>query len=87
MTKYVPQFTYLQERYVSNGTVERIEKAKMHFLLGGDQLTTARARNIIKGKMNAHTPSKLLEGIIPVMEDWHTKANFLGVSYYLCTSV
>ena len=54
--QYVPQFTYLQERYVSNGTVERIEKAKMHqILLGGDQLTTARARNIIKGKMNAQT--------------------------------
>jgi len=61
--QYVPQFTYLQERYVSNGTVERIEKAKMHFLLGGDQLTTARARNIIKGKRHIliYTNNNLLQ--------------------------
>lgn len=79
--QYVPQFTYTEEVCISDGTVEKIEKAKMHqILLGGDQLTAARARNSIKGKMNSQTPSKQLQGIIPVMEDWHTKANFLGVS-------
>jgi len=44
-----------------------------------DQLTAARARSSIKAKMNSQTPAKQLKGIIPVMEDRHTKANFLGV--------
>ena len=65
----------------SNGETETIEKAKVHsILLGGDQLTAARARHSIKAKINSQTPAKQLIGIIPVMEDWHTKANFLGVS-------
>jgi len=87
--KYVPQSTYFIEKAVSTGEVEKIEKAKMRqILVGGDQLTAARARCAIKGKMNAQTPEKSLAGIIPVIEDWHTKANFLGVSYmYVCSII
>lgn len=48
-------------------------------LLGGDQLTAARARGAKKAKVNADIPSSRLEGIIPVAEDWHTKMNFVGV--------
>lgn len=82
--QYVPQYTYHEEREISNGTVEKIVKANMRqILLGGDQLTAARSRSSIKAKMNSQTPSKQLLGIIPVVEDWHTKANFLGVSLVL----
>ena len=81
--QYIPQSTYFEEKEISNGTVEKIEKANMHqILLGGDQLTAARSRSAIKAKGNSQTPAKQLQGIIPVMEDWHTKANFLGVSLY-----
>ena len=53
----------------------------MHrILIGGDQLTAARARSAQKAKLNAQTPSKRLEGLVSVVEDWHTKANLLGVS-------
>ena len=83
--KYIPQSTYCVERAVSTGVVEKIEKANMRqTLLGGDQLTAARARSAIRGKMNAQTPEKVLVGIVPVIEDWHTKANFLGVSGVWC---
>ena len=79
--KYVPQSAYCVERAVSTGVVEKLEKANMRqTILGGDQLTAARARSAIQGKMNAQTPQKSLLGIVPVIEDWHTKANFLGVS-------
>ena len=44
-------------------------------VFGGDQLTVIRARSAIKMKVNSHTPSKKLCGIIPVVEDWHAKAN------------
>jgi len=80
--KYIPQSTYCVERAVSTGVVEKIEQAKMRqILFGGDQLTVARAKCAIKGKMNSQTPEKSLVGIVPVIEDWHTKANFLGVSF------
>lgn len=79
--QYVPCVPYTERRIVSNGEEEVIERAKFHpILLGGDQLTTSRARHSIKSKINSQTPLKQLRGIIPVMEDWHTKANVLGVS-------
>ena len=57
------------------------EKASIHrIVVGGDQLTAARIRAAQKGKLNGQTPLSRLEGIISVAEDWHTKANFLGVS-------
>ena len=80
--QYVPHVTYFENRSISNGDKETIEKAKMHpVLFGGDQLTAARARHSIKAKINSQNPVKQLKGIILVIEDWHTKANFLGVSY------
>lgn len=79
--QYIPQSTFYEDRQLSDGTLERVEKANMRqILLGGDQLTAARARSAIKAKMNSQTPAKQLLGIVPVMEDWHTKAHFLGVS-------
>jgi len=50
-------------------------------LLGGNQLTAARARCAFKGKLNAQTPEKALAGIVLVIEDWYTKASFLRMSY------
>ena len=89
--QYIPAVTSLQQRSISTGTTCTEEKARIHHILvGGDQLTAARARSAIKGKVNSQTPSKRLSGIVPVAEDWHAKANFLGVShnclYVICTS-
>jgi len=59
----------------TNGETKAIERAKVHSILFGcDQLT---ARHFIKAKINSQTPAKPLTGIIPVMEDWHTKAKFM----------
>lgn len=49
-------------------------------LVGGDQLTAARARSAKKHMANALTPAGRLEGLVPMAEDWHTKAALLGVS-------
>ena len=62
------------------------DKVRFHkILFGGDQLTAARARSSQKHRANALTPTERLEGLIPVAEDWHTKACLLGVS--ICTNV
>ena len=49
-------------------------------LLGGDQLTVARARGAQKLRSNEYTPSDRLEGLIPFSQDWHTFVAFLEVS-------
>ncbi len=57
------------------------EESVLHpVLFGGDQLTVARGRAAIKGKVNSQSATKELSGIVPVIEDWHAKANFLSVS-------
>ena len=49
--------------------------------VGGDQLTAARARGAQKAKVNALTPKSRLEGLVPAVEDWHTKVTLLTVGY------
>ena len=48
-------------------------------LFVGDQLTVARARGAIRAMANAVNPIKRLEGLIPVVEDWHAKVIILEV--------
>jgi L1 cell adhesion molecule like protein len=76
-----PTVSTSQERVISTGETVHEESATLHpIIVGGDQLTAARARSAIKSKTNAHTHSQMLSGLVPAAEDWHTKANFLGVS-------
>ena len=77
--QYVPCITYTESKgYIQQWGNKSIERAKIHSILfGRDQLT---ARHSIKAKINSQTPAKQLTGIIPVIEDWHTKAKVHGVS-------
>ena len=61
--------------YVSNtDNTVAVTKASVHpILIGGDQLTAARARGALRAKANEDKPSLRLEGFIPVAEDWHAK--------------
>ena len=47
-------------------------------LLGGDQLTVARARGAQAMRDSHDRPSDRLEGIIPVVEDWHSRMTLMG---------
>ena len=42
-------------------------------LLGGDQLTIARSRSSIAIRADHDLAREHLEGLLPVVEDWHTK--------------
>ena len=84
--QYVPIQEYTETTMVPE-TDESVDvsKAFVHSIfLGGDQLTANRARNAIKAKANEDTPTLRLEGLVAVVEDWHTKLNFLGVSCVFC---
>lgn len=53
---------------------------KFHYLLfGGDQLTVERAHGSKKCRSNEIRGLDRLEGLIPVVEDWHAKVIFLKV--------
>ena len=47
---------------------------------GGDQMTVARTRGTQRIRSNAERGKERLEGLVPVIEDWHAKMCFLGVS-------
>uniref|UniRef100_A0A1X7TR30 DUF6589 domain-containing protein n=1 Tax=Amphimedon queenslandica TaxID=400682 RepID=A0A1X7TR30_AMPQE len=52
-------------------------------LLGGDQMSCAMARRVIADRKNSRTDSQCLKGIIPVVEDWHSKLCFLTACFKL----
>lgn len=59
-----------------------------HVLFGGDQLTVARARGSERVRMNSDNGVSRLEGLIPVIEDWHAKVVLLhlhGDLMHACT--
>ncbi len=49
-------------------------------LVGGDQLSTARARGSVMIQENSENNYDKLSGLLPVAEDWHAKVCFMGVS-------
>ncbi len=79
--EYVPSVVHQEKQYCSTGESIAKERTTLHpILFGGDQLTAARIRGAMKVRVNSNSSSKKFAGIIPAVEDWHTKANFLGVS-------
>lgn len=82
--QYVPLVQTTRQVFVP-GIEEEVEvcQASLHrILLGGDQLTAARARAAIKTRVNSLSCGTRLDGLIPCAEDWHTKVNLLDVSHY-----
>ena len=49
-------------------------------LFGGDQLTAARVRGAQLAMGNSKTALKRLDGVIPVIEDWHTEVVLYEIS-------
>ena len=83
---YIPFKEYTEEKTISSGETVTITRAKQHkILFGGAQLTAARMRNAQQARANNDLPSDAFPGIVPVAEDWHVKANFLGVGL-LCNT-
>ena len=50
-------------------------------VFGGDQLTCERARNSQHHRKDSATTQERLEGLVPTVEDWHTKMNFYEASH------
>ncbi len=80
--EYVPTLTspYTTEVPGSSETVEYPVDSFHYVLLGGDQLTAKRARGSQGIRSNSERGKERLEGLLPIVEDWHAKVVLLGVS-------
>ena len=64
-------------------TVEPFEQTDYHLLptlVGGDQLSVARARGSILLQDSSENQFDKLSGLLPVSEDWHAKVCLMQVS-------
>jgi len=79
--QYVPVVEYETELDIPNSTNKKIvHNVVPHpILFGGDQLTAARVRGAQDAKCNSTSSDKRFDGIVPVIEDWHTKVVILEV--------
>ena len=80
--QYVPAVEYEERTRCDEISDVIVKDAVMYPLLfGGDQLSVARQRTALKVMSNAETPALRMEGLIPTIEDWHTKLTFLEVRF------
>ncbi|KAL5467031.1 hypothetical protein EMCRGX_G031198 [Ephydatia muelleri] len=78
--KYVPCQQSSDEIELASGQLLSVKYTKfLHILMGGDQLTVSRMRSVHEGLENSNCPRERLEGLVPVVEDWHAKVIFLKV--------
>ena len=82
LQEYVPKVSETTTIHdpVSNTDVE-IFIDKFHYILfGGDQLTVERAIGSQRQRSNECRGMDRLEGLCPVIEDWHAKVSLLQVN-------
>ena len=68
-----------------NGSILEFDDTKFYSILfGGDQLTVARIRGSQALRDIQEKKVDRLEGIIPVIEDWHARMTLMKVCYFEC---
>ncbi len=69
----VPTHPAEGKHVLPNGSSLAFDNTRFHkILLGGDQLTVARVRGTQALRVSEEKAVDRLEGVIPVVEDWHT---------------
>ena len=79
--QFVPTVERMGKLALPNGSYLDFDDTRFHqVLVGGDQLTVARARGAQGGHAGHDTPLERLVGVIPVVEDWHCRMTLMRVS-------
>ena len=82
--RYVPAVEHETEVEISNAAPLSVSSVVTHLILfGGEQLTVARVRGAQDAKCNSVSANKRFDGLVPVLEDWHTKVVILEVRYVI----
>ena len=85
LQKYVPMKKATGTMLLPNRNVLEFDDTKAFgILFGGDQLTVARAHGAAALRCNHETVCDRLEGLEPVIEDWHARLTYvINFSYYI----
>lgn len=79
--KYVPSIAKDETLTLPNGELLSVSNKELwETLFGGDQLTVVRARGAIDIRDDHNPSSDKLRGLLPVIEDWHSRMTILKVS-------
>ena len=82
LQKYVPSITKQAEIAMHTGEPLVVDVIDHHeILLGGDLLSSFRAREVQRIMEFSDQPSLRCDGLLPISEDWHTRLCLLEVSY------
>ena len=76
MNMYPTTITQTYNTCAKDGSTRTTEVHIDHInpvLIGGDQLTVARVRGSQDALLNSESGMQRVQGLIPVIEDWHTK--------------
>ena len=77
----VPTLPMTGQLTLPNGSSLDFEDTQfVHVFMGGDQLTVARVRGTQALRQAQDRPVDRLEGLIPVVEDWHARMALVRVS-------
>ena len=89
LQSYCPMKPTSKELHLPDGTQEVVETVELlDILMGGDQLTCARARTSKWLRSSHDNPQYALKGVTPVVEDWHARMCLLKASFiYNKTSI
>ena len=87
--KYVPTLTSTETVAAphTNAPVTVIADHFHHVLFGGDMVTAKRARGAQGIRENSNRGKDRLEGLVPIVEDWHAKMTLICVSTITCSNV
>ena len=78
--KYVPSIPFHNSITLHDGSTRTYDNTQFHNLLvGGDQFTAARARGAITLRLLHSNPVHHLDGITPIVEDWHARMTLVKV--------
>lgn len=81
---YVPTQPSEGSIILPSGHTKAIDNTRFFkILFGGDQLTVARARGTAALRATHDRPVDKLDGIIPVIEDWHARMTLMKVTLLL----
>lgn len=76
----VPTTAHVGHYSLPSGDIMDFDDTRFHkILFGGDQLTVARIRGTQALRDTQDKPTDRLEGVSPVVEDWHTRMTLMKV--------
>ncbi len=82
--RYIPTHASEGELTLPNGATLSFDNTSFfEILFGGDQLTVARAKGVKNLRLGHETALDRLDGLIPIVEDWHAGVILLEVCVQL----